>query len=76
MPFNLRYVQLLVLEMVAGGLQVMNNIKCGIYSFYVRHNLKVGFPRHSARTVIILSDNSLLPPAPDRPLAWRSDNGK
>ena len=29
--------------------QVMNNIKWGIYSFYVRHNLTVGFLRHCAQ---------------------------
>jgi hypothetical protein len=28
--------------MVADGMQGMNNIKCGIDSFYVRHNLTVG----------------------------------
>jgi hypothetical protein len=32
--------------MVTEGMQVMNNIKFGIYSFYVRHNLTVGFLRH------------------------------
>jgi hypothetical protein len=48
--------------MVADGMQVMN-IKCEIYRFYVRHNLTVGFPRHYAQYVIILSDNCLLPPA-------------
>ena len=40
---------MLVLRMVADGMQVMNNIKCGIYSFYVHHNLTVGFPRHCAQ---------------------------
>jgi hypothetical protein len=49
MAFNLCYVQMLVLRMVAEVMQVMNNIKCGIYSFYVRHNLTVGFPPHCAQ---------------------------
>ena len=49
MPFNLCYVHLLVLRMVADGMQLMNNIKCGFYSFYVRHNLSVGFPHHYAQ---------------------------
>ena len=40
---------MLVLRMVAVGMQLMNNVKCGIYSFYVHHNLTVGFPRHSAQ---------------------------
>ena len=35
--------------MVADGMQVMNNIKCGIYSFYVRHKFTVGFLRNSAQ---------------------------
>jgi len=35
--------------MVADGMQVMDNIKCGIYIFYVRHNLTVGFLRHYAQ---------------------------
>jgi len=48
MPFSLYYVHMLVLRMVADGMQVMNNIKWGIYRFYVRHNLTVGFPRHCA----------------------------
>jgi hypothetical protein len=48
-PFSLCYVHMLVLQVVADGRQVMNNIKCGIYSFYVRHNLTVGFPRHCAQ---------------------------
>ena len=47
--FSLCYVHMLVLRMVADVMQVMNNIKCGIYSFYVHHNLTVGFPRHSAK---------------------------
>jgi hypothetical protein len=46
MLFSLRYVQLLVLRLVADGMQVMDNIKCGVYSFYVRQNLTVDFPRH------------------------------
>jgi hypothetical protein len=49
MPFSLCDVQLLVLRMVAGGMQVMDNIECGIYSFHFRHNLTVGFPRHCAQ---------------------------
>ena len=49
MHFNLCYVHLSVLRMVAYGMQVMNNIKCEIYRFYVRHNLTVGFPRHYAQ---------------------------
>jgi len=49
MAFSLCYVHMLVLRMVAGGMQVIDNIKCGIYSFYVRHNLTVGFPRHCAQ---------------------------
>ena len=48
-PFNLCYVHMLVLRMVADGMQVMNNIKCGIYSFCVRHNLTVGLLRHCAQ---------------------------
>jgi hypothetical protein len=40
---------MLVLRTVADGMQVMSNIECGIYSFYVRHNLTVGFPRHNAQ---------------------------
>jgi len=40
---------MLVLRTVADGMQVMNNIKYGIYSFYVRHILTVGFPRHCAQ---------------------------
>jgi hypothetical protein len=31
--------------MVVDVMQVMNNIKCGIYSFYVPLNLTVGFLR-------------------------------
>jgi hypothetical protein len=49
MAFSLCYVHMLVLRVVADGMQVMNNIKCGIYSFYVRHNLTVGYLRHSAQ---------------------------
>jgi hypothetical protein len=37
---------MLVLGMVADVMQVINSIKCGIYCFYVRHNLTVGFLRH------------------------------
>jgi hypothetical protein len=62
-PFCLRYLQLLVLRMVADGMQVMDNIKCGIYSFYVRHKLTVCFPSQLAGKFIILTNNSLLPPA-------------
>ena len=40
---------MLVLRMVTDGMQVMNNIECGIYSFYVRHNFTVGFPSHRAQ---------------------------
>jgi hypothetical protein len=32
--------------MVADEVQVMDYIKYGICSFYVRHNLTVGFPYH------------------------------
>jgi len=46
MAFSLCYVHMLLLRMVAEGMQVMNYIECGIYSFYVRHNLAVGFLRH------------------------------
>jgi hypothetical protein len=46
--FNLCYVHMLVLRMMADVMQVMNNIKLGIYSFYVPHNLTVGFLRHCA----------------------------
>ena len=49
MAFNLCYVHMLVLRTVAEAMQVMNNIKFGIYSFYVRHNLTVGFLRHCAQ---------------------------
>ena len=49
MDFNLCYVHMLVLQMVAEVMQVMNNIKYGIYSFYVCHNLTVCFPRHCAQ---------------------------
>jgi len=37
---------MLVLRMVADVMQGMNNIKCGIYCFYVRQNLTVGFLSH------------------------------
>jgi hypothetical protein len=40
---------MLVLRMVADGMQGMNNIKCAIDSFYVRHNLTVGLLRHCAQ---------------------------
>jgi hypothetical protein len=40
---------MLALRMVADLMQVMNNIKCGIYCFYVRHNLTLGFLRHCAK---------------------------
>jgi len=46
MAFNLPVCYVLVLRMVTDGMQVMNNIKCGIYSFYIRQNLTVGFLRH------------------------------
>jgi len=49
MSFNLCYVLTLLLQMMADVMQVMNIIKCGIYSFYVRHNLTVGFLRHCAQ---------------------------
>ena len=35
--------------MMADVMKVMNNMKYGIYIFYVRHNLTVGFPRHWAQ---------------------------
>ena len=40
---------MLVLRMVADVMQVMRNIKCWIYSFYVRQNLTVVFPCHCAQ---------------------------
>jgi len=40
---------MLVLRVVAEVMQVMNNIKRGIYSFYVSHNLTVCFLRHCAQ---------------------------
>jgi len=40
---------MLLLRVVADGMQVMNNIKFVIYCFYARHNLKVGFPRLCAQ---------------------------
>ena len=43
------YVHMLVFRMVADVMRVMNNIKCEICSFYVRHNLTVGFPRQCAQ---------------------------
>ena len=46
-PFNLCYVLMLVLGMVAEVMQVIDNIKCGIYTFYVSQNLTVGFQRQS-----------------------------
>jgi hypothetical protein len=46
MAFNLCYVITLLLQMMADIMQVMDIIKCGIYSFYVRQNLTVGFLRH------------------------------
>jgi len=49
MPFNICYVHMLLLRMVADVMQVMNSIKCGIYCFYVLHNLTVGFLRHCAQ---------------------------
>ena len=49
MAFNVCYVHMLVLRMVADVTQVMNSIKCGIYCFYVLHNLTVGFLRHCAQ---------------------------
>jgi len=45
MAFSLYYVHNLVLRMVTTGMQVMYNFKFGIYSFHVRHNLTVDFPR-------------------------------
>jgi len=35
--------------MVTDGMQVMDNIKFGIYSFYVRQNLTIVSPRHCAQ---------------------------
>ena len=49
MVFNLCYVHMLLLRMVADVMQGTNNIKSGIYRFYVLHNLTVGFPRHCAQ---------------------------
>ena len=49
MAFSLCSVHMLVLRTVADGMQVMNSIKCWIYSFYVRHNLTVGLLRHCAQ---------------------------
>jgi len=46
MPFNLCYVLTLLLQMMADVMQVIDYIISGIYSFYVRHNLTVGFLRH------------------------------
>jgi hypothetical protein len=40
---------MLLLRVVADGMQVINDIKLGIYSFYVRHNLPVDSPRHCAQ---------------------------
>jgi len=60
MPFNLSWVLTLVLQIMAGVMQVMGNVKCGMYSFHVRHNLIVSL-RHFANAVILLSDNCLLP---------------
>jgi len=36
-------------SMLADGMHAECNIKCGFYSFYVRHNLTVGFPRDCAQ---------------------------
>ena len=49
MAFNFYHVQLLVLLMVADGMQVMTNNKSPIYSFQFRHNLTVGFVSHCAQ---------------------------
>jgi len=49
MPFSLCYVHMLVLRMVAGGVQVVNIIECGIYSFHVWHNLTIDFLRNCAQ---------------------------
>jgi len=86
MAFNLCYVHMLVLRMVADVMQVMNNIKCGIYCFYVRHILTVGFPRHCAKyghyfirqlCCHLLSVHSIkMAHCADRQLVWRSDDGK
>jgi hypothetical protein len=35
--------------MMADVIQVMDNVKSGIYSFYGRHNLTFGFLRHCAQ---------------------------
>ena len=48
MTFKFCYVHMLVLRMMADVKQLMNNIKSGIYSFYVRQNLRGGFLRHCA----------------------------
>jgi len=47
--FSLCYVHMLLLRMLADGMQVIYNIKCGIYSFIVCHNLSFGFLRHCAQ---------------------------
>ena len=87
MPFNLCYVRMLLLRMVADGMQVMNNIECGIYSFYVHKNLTVCFPHHSAlyfhyfirqlsaATCCQFTVNNMAHYAV-RQLAWRSEDGK
>jgi hypothetical protein len=49
MRFSVCYVHMLVLGMLADVMQVLNNIKYWIYSFYVRQNLTVAFPRHCAQ---------------------------
>ena len=53
MPFNLCYVHMLVLRMVADGMHVINNIKCGIYSFYVHQNIQLVSYVTAPNTVII-----------------------
>ena len=54
---------MLVLRMVADGMLVINNIKSGFYSFYVRQNVRGGFLVTAPYIVNILSDNFRLPPA-------------
>ena len=92
MPFNLCYVHMLVLRVVADVMQVMSNIECGVYSFYVRHNLTVGFLRHNAQYchyfirplsaatccqfTLLTWTTVLTVNCADRQLEWRSDDGK
>jgi len=77
---------MLVVRMVTGGMQVIDNIKCWIYSSYVRHNLIVGFLRHCPiRSLIYLTTVCCHPLSvhsinmaicAELPLVWRSDDGK